>query len=758
MKYLLGFLFSCCVLTVSAQTISLRMNQFDPDRFNRSVMEQGYEMNGKGEVQSIQFQNSVWSVNPSFEVQKDGVVDVKVTLQLVEGQLDHAAPSIDLTFDNWSVQNYVLLPGAAYNGNRFESRRIRYSPKLMDPRDYGPDQETIVSDVPRLNINEGPSKIQERSGSMTIPAAGFFSPSQQQGFWMLFPQANQWGDFGLSLEENKDRSKMTMSLTAPVVRETYKYRIADNRYPSDDVPPSFKPGDQVTFQFQLHTFPAENIQAIYDKLFHLRKSWIPEGSPDYAIPMSACFEVQEQKFNEQNFVPEHGYYAVGMRNGKYRFLQDWQIGWTGGMITTYPLLFAGQSTTVDKVIQNFDWLFDGGIAPSGFFWDAGESDGDQFTWYGGDIRKLNTKDWHLIRKSGDAIYYIIKQLMLMEQKNIPVKAAWRAGTKTVCDALANLWEQNGQFGQFVDSQTGEIQSGGTTSGAIIPAGLSLAADYFKEPKYQVAAEASAEYFYQNYIAKGITNGGPGDAMQNPDSESSYAMLESFILLYEHTGEQKWLDYAEDMAKQFASWVMSYNYEFPANTTLGKMGIKTVGSVFANTQNKHGAPGICTHSGVALLRLYRATGNAQYLELLQDITRHIPQNLSHPLRPIEGMKMGWMSERVSTTDWYEGIGELMYGSTWAETALMLTFIEIPGLYVQPDRGFFYAFDQIKVTKEAEDEETLTLNISNPTEVPAEIKVLVENSSAYQQALGENHLLDTPTVQLAPGASIIKTFKK
>ncbi|MEM6380639.1 MAG: hypothetical protein AAF705_20820 [Bacteroidota bacterium] len=247
-------------------------------------------------------------------------------------------------------------------------------------------------------------------------------------------------------------------------------------------------------------------------------------------------------------------------------------------------------------------------------------------------------------------------------------------------------------------------------------------------------------------------------MQNLDSESSYALLESFILLYEHTGASKWLNYAEEMARQFATWVMSYNYEFSANTTLGKLGVQTLGSVFANTQNKHGAPGICTHSGVALLRLYRATGNLKYLELLQDITKHLPQNLSHPLRPIEGMKMGWMSERVSTTDWYEGIGELMYGSTWAETALMLTFIEVPGLYVQPDRSQFFVFDQIEVEKESENQKSFTLKITNPTQAPAAIKILVENSNASEKPLGENHLIDVPIINLSPGESILKTFEK
>ena len=82
--------------------------------------------------------------------------------------------------------------------------------------------------------------------------------------------------------------------------------------------------------------------------------------------------------------------------------------------------------------------------------------------------------------------------------------------------------------------------------------------------------------------------------------------------------------------------------FSKSSTLGKLGKTTTGVVWANTQNKHGASGICTHSGLALLRLYRATGKVEYLYRLQAITKAIPQHLSTKENPIPGMKYGWIS--------------------------------------------------------------------------------------------------------------------
>lgn len=216
--------------------------------------------------------------------------------------------------------------------------------------------------------------------------------------------------------------------------------------------------------------------------------------------------------------------------------------------------------------------------------------------------------------------------------------------------------------------------------------------------------------------------------------------------------------AEEMANQFSSWVMPYNYKFPENSTLGKLGIKTAGVVFANTQNRHGAPGICTYSGIALWRLFRATGQVRYMQLLKEIAYTIPQYLSHPIRPIEKLKTGWMSERVSTTDWLEGIGEIMYGSTWAETSLMLSYIELPGIYIQPDKAFICTIDNVEAHIIKEDRGKLTVKITNTTSVEAKVKIFHETSQEAQKPLGENALWSISPLILKPGESRVMTFKK
>jgi hypothetical protein len=730
--------------------LGVRLNQYDPDRFNLLINQaKASLMDGSAE---LQLAGSKWVVSLEANPISPDEFECIVTFHCVAGILMDASVEVVFEIADWSVDHYVLMPAAVYDGNRFPSRRIPYSPKLWFKDDIGKDKPIIVTDIPKLNKGDGPSRIQERSGSMALPSLGFHHRGIGRGILLVTDQGNALGDYGIGIEENRQRDKATVSITSPIVRELYNYRICDMRHPSEDIPGNFKEGDVVKIAFRVHGFSGSELQSLFDKYAEIRKP-TPTSRLD-RIPFSACFTLQEEKFNQDNFVPDHGYYSVGLRQN---FLQDWQIGWTGGMISTYPLLFAGNHQTRKNVLRNFDWLFPNGISPSGFFWDCGANGTE---WIGGDIRKPHTGNWHLIRKSADAVYFILKQFSLMEKIGIEVKPAWQDGTRGVCDSLVRLWRNHGQFGQFVDSISGEIRVGGSTSAAIVPAALVLAADWFGDEAYLEVALQSAEHFYQKFTVKGLSCGGPGDALQNPDSESWFALIESYMAIHDATGQSEWLERAVQASRQFSTWVVSYDFRFPSESLFGRSGILSTGSVYANTQNKHSAPGLCTFSGLGLLKLFRATGDRFHLDLLHDIAHGLPQYLPHPLKPLGDARPGHMCERVNMTDWEgpERIGETLGMSTWAETSLMLTTIEIPGLYVRPDLGLVVAFDHITAEVLEDGPTELKVRLKNPTILPAAVRMLSEEGDDARKPLSENHLFGCRIFELMPGATETVAFTK
>ncbi len=741
-------------LSANNGKLSARINQYDKDQNNLLINKNKFALTEGKLLQ--QFQQSSWEVNTTVTLvaDKKEAVDYTVTFHCINGSVEAASVSVDIDWNNWSEKNYVLLPAAAYNGNRYEWRRLRYSPKLYEVQDIGIDKPIILTDVPKLNGNGAVSRIQERSGDMATPSIGFSSDTTQKGMWLLTRQGNSLGDYGIDVAETRDRKRATFSITSPIVREQFVYKLCDARFPSWDKPTNFKAGDSVTITFRLYAYDAPNTQSIFDKYASIRKDFAGDNTLANALPYSECMQALEKKYNEKNFVPQFGYYAIGFREN---FLQDWQIGWTGGMITTYPLLFSGSEQTRQNVIKNFDWLYPNGISPSGFYWDAGRNGNE---WLGGDIRKPHTKNWHLVRKSGDAVWYITKQMMLMDKMGISVKPSWKEGNQRVLDAFVKLWNTYHQLGQFVNSQTGEIMVGGSSGGGIVPAGLALASAYYHNPNYLVVAKEIADYYYKNFTQKGISCGGPGDAVQNFDSESTLGLLESYVTLYELTNDKKWLTDAEDEAKQMATWVVSYNYHYSDTSAYGRANIHTTGSVYANTQNKHTAPGLCTASGVGLLKLYRYTGNHFYLELLQDIAHNITQYLGHPKKPLGTLPTGWVSERVNMGDWEgpETIGYVLPLSTWAETSLMLTTIEVPGLYIETDKGEVTAFDNVVTKVVKNNKKELTISINNPTPVDATIKILAEKSMEQQKIMGENVLYGCQTITVKAGETNLFTVKK
>jgi len=386
---LLFLLSGVCVL--KAQTpynLRFAVQQYDHSLYNKLINRMVVEATASND-QVLKTTNGEWNITTEKKaVSVEGnTLEYTVTFKLTKGYEKSAATLIELDFENWSKENYVLLPAAAYNGNRFESRRIPYSPKLNDARDIGKDKPIIISDVPRLNIADGLSQIQERSGAMALPCIGFQSVADKKGFFLTTVQRNSFGDLGMNIEESANRQQAVISLCSPLVRERSKYFICDNQAPSTDIPADFKAGDELKFTFRVYNFEAPKIQSVFDKYLLIRNDLCHVAEFIPQLPFSACFDFLEKKFNAENFVPEWGYYSVGMRS---MFLQDWQIGWTGGMITTYPLLFSSNEQTRQNVIANFDWLFPNGISPSGFFWDSGEK-GNK--WYGGANPNPKTGIW-----------------------------------------------------------------------------------------------------------------------------------------------------------------------------------------------------------------------------------------------------------------------------------------------------------------------------------------------------------------------------
>jgi hypothetical protein len=684
--------------------------------------------------------------------------DIELTFRLGQGTAQSIAVGAEIALPQWSTRSFVLFPGSVYGGNRFTCVPIKYSEAI--PAAYvRPDAPIYIRDIARLSMGPGSSIIERMIGDMSTPAVGFVAAEKNEGFLLLTTQGCRLGDHGLALEESEDRSHAWIRLTAPGVRR-FRQTI-DAMVPSPDHGRDWETGEEVTVRLRLHRFPAHRPQDLFDRLAATRKSVTGPDQPRHILPFSQAWDMLETRFNRDLWNESLNAFAGGlpwiyMDEHPFDDHAAVEFGWTGGGIATQALLFDGTPTSRSRARRNLDTILTGAPAPSGLFntiLENGRWRSDQ-----------NVGNWKALlpRSQGDGLFCVMKQLNLLHTQGEPIPPHWEDAVRAQADALTRTWRRAGQFGFAIDSMTGDVVWGGSTSGALIPAGLARASEWFHCSEFLTVAREAAESFAQHDLTAGITTGGPGDALEAPDSESSYGLLQTFLTLWEVTQEARWLEYARQMGRQFASWVVSYDFQFPASSTFGRVDIRATGAVWANAQNLVPPPSICCASGDALFRLFRATGDRFYLDVVRDIAHGIPQYFSREDRPLncghEGRTMppSWIWERVQTSDWE--IPEVPLGewpcslADWVSNAMMLSWIELPGLYVQPDAALVYAIDHVNARLLRQAGSAVLVELHNPTKFSARVRVLAENHAAVHVPLPLNALLKRPVVAVAAGERV------
>jgi hypothetical protein len=687
----------------------------------------------------LQTQASRWDcdLGAARVVGDPDALDLTVTFALNDGTAESAGVAVAFDFADWSTNNYVLIPASVYNGNRNRIELRGYCTGFNAEDFYDKNLPVTHGDVPHLAPQPGqPSKIEVSACNASTPAICFFNPKTKRAFIVLAEQGirNAQGeitDHAFCIEESADRSHATLIVSAPGVRERQPAFIAGFN-PSPDRGIDWKSGEAVTLRLRVYSFAAPDIPGLLEKFMTARKVVTGPNQPRHLLPFSEVIRLMTHRIDTRwHDGPVHQYYAPENSDALC-------LGWIGGLMNTFPMLALGDELHRERVFKTFDFAIPAAQGNSGFYLATLHADG-----------KASGRDWFpdqpivLTRQDADVLYWIIKQFMLLKAqgKTAAIKPEWEQSVKKLAQAFVNTWKRHGQWGNYVNHETGDIALYNSTSGAMAIGGLALASGWFKSPEFtSVAKEAAGYYYRRDFVQKGFTYGACSDIMQNADQETAAGLMTSLMALYETTGDNQWLDNSRNVANLLATWVVSYDYELPANTELARLGAKLAGVVWASTQNKHAAPGICTSSGDPLFKIYRATGDRRYAELMRDIVH------GHT----EGIKpTGEITERLTYCD-ADSRGSRGDGSTgWCELNGILMAMELPGIYVRTDKDERFVFDHVEVRAVQRDAAGTIFSITNPTKFAAAVTVLAESASQAQQPLGVTSFLNWPKVEVKAG---------
>ncbi len=614
---------------------------------------------------------------------------------------------------------YVLVPGAVYDGNRFRVLDVPYPPMFAAEDGDAP----MVTDVPRLPA------FHLLSGDASFPALGLWNPATGLARAILFPAATDLGLVGLRVEEGA--SGLAVRLQFPGVRPE-RYTMVDTRSPSDDCGASVRAGWTMETRVAVVEAAASEVDGLFALVDANRHRCVEPASREPLRPLSSAAGLVHEVTMASRWHEKPGFFETADSDRGIPF----QVGWTGGGITSFAMLESDDPLAQARARGNVDFVCEALQGASGFF-GGGWGDGVVDDGFG----RPHAAHWTMVRKNGDFLLFLMRHILAVED----APPRWTDAARRCAEAFAR---NAPDWGQFVDVRDGRVVVGGSACGGTALAGMALTASVLDEPRYLEAARAAGKRYAAD-VERGLLTGGPGEILKAPDSESAFGLVEGYMGLWEATGEALWLDLAGRAARQAASWVVPYDFLFPPASTFGRLGMRTGGTVVANVQNKHGAPGICTLSGLSLLKLYRATGELRWLDLAASIAHALPQYVSSAERPIyaEGRPMpsGWINERVNLSDWEApvcGVGEALHGPCWSMASLLLTALELPGVYVDPERSVVACLDHVAASLEGG-----RLRLHNPTLDDARVRVLVDRDPS--RPLGELWWRAAPILEIAAG---------
>ena len=185
----------------------------------------------------------------------------------------------------------------------------------------------IISDIPRLDVHGGSSRIELLAGDVTTPAVGVWSARQGAALMLLTDQSTPYGDVGITVDGARRRPRQrggrrrrrrrpgraTLLITAPGVRENHRYALGNTRAPSHDQAAPFAQGAELVLRLRLYQFRCPERQGLFDRFVAVRKDLSGPTRLRHTLPFSTAAQMHEEKYNRDNWLEKPGFYATSRR-------------------------------------------------------------------------------------------------------------------------------------------------------------------------------------------------------------------------------------------------------------------------------------------------------------------------------------------------------------------------------------------------------------------------------------------------------------
>ena len=683
-------------------------------------------------------QGNRWEIETTLRPGATGFL-METAWKLVSGSakgvsLQHVVRPLTSPKEAWS-----FIPGLLYYGNRADViKDMPYCPYLtleeMKKLGCGRKEVRVTDNIPR--VDKGTNyQIEALATTTTAPEVGVLNLKTNEGFLFGADPFSPLGTTGLSYLADPRDGRHEIVYSLPGVRQR-RYRMCSRWDTPPDRGAQIASGTTVRGTFSISIVAVTGVPGFVRAFREVRARYRKSQEVPNVLPFSHAYKLIEEKRNSYDWREDLGYYRMGIEDNEFNHVQ--MSLW--GMSTVYVLLSSGNELTRQRALRMLKFMLAGGQASSGLFY--GIFNGNSWmpaagwmtlpnppagVWKGMGQPTPGYRDpvnysAALSRYTTDTIRWGLKILLQLKGQDgdgeLRSRLEWSLGK--AMEALQTVWRRDHDIGYLLDPVSTETLWHGATAGTQAIGNLAQGSQRFKRADFLATAKQMADYYYCHRVLVGETNGGWCDIMNSLDSGSCTDLLDSFVILYEVTHEDVYLDYARQTADLLATWVLAYNVPYPQGTLFARLKIHPLGAVTASIQNLVGTPGLCVDSGSCLLRLHEYTGDVFYLELLRDILRACPQMIVRKAGTWGKLVVGSATECLNASDHLADRGEAYLADCgWVQEAMMAAYVEAPGVYIEPERGRITVIDHVDARLDGDKQ----VAIANSTDYPAAVKVRI-----------------------------------
>lgn len=663
----------------------------------------------------------------------------KLASGLAKGvSLQHVVRPLISPKEAWS-----FIPGFLYYGNRAGFiKDMPYCPYLTleEMKKLGCDRKEVrvTDNIPRVD-KDTDYRIEELATAATAPEVGVLDLKTHQGFFFGAEPLSSLGITGISYLADPRDDSHEIVYSFPGVR-AHRYRLC-----SWDSPPErgaqIASGTTVRGTFSISSVATTGVPGFVRAFREVRARYRKDQEVPNVLPFSHACKLIEAKRNAYDWRDDFGYYKEGEGPGESDQLQLS----TFGMSTVYGHLMTGDEHTRQRALRMLDFIISGGQADSGLFYGAfngrhwmpaagwmTQANPPAGSWKGMGQPTPGYRDpfdylTALSRYTTDTIRWGLKVLSMFRdyEGNRELGSRLDRSLEKAMEALQLVWRRDNDIAYLIDPVSTQALWHGATAGTQAIGNLAQGSQRFKRADFLTTARQMADHYYRHRILMGETYGGWGDILNSIDSTSCGDLLDSFVIMYEVTHDDVYLDYARQTADLLTTWVLARNIPYPPGTRFARLDIHPLGAITASIQNLVGTPGLCVDSGSCLLRLYEYAQDAFYLELLRDILRACPQMVVREEGSWGKLPVGGSTECLNFNDNLAARGDAYLADCgWVQDTVMVAWIEVPGVYVEPEYNRITVIDHVVARFDGGKQVAIT----NSTDYPASVKVHIRGQGS------------------------------